>query len=127
MRMERSSPVQLGEATFTLGNNCLQTALNGVVSVRRNRQNGSTHVTDKQYLALAKIAARALAAVVAIGSLVVLSQWAASAAAPESPSGDEAFDNSYAGTSTVNAVGELPSTELLSWPSDWLYHRTVRF
>jgi hypothetical protein len=45
----------------------------------------------------------------------------------ESQSGDEGFDNSCVGGSTVKAVGELPSAELLSWPGDWLYHRTVRF
>ena len=49
-------------------------------------------------------------------------------AALQSPSGDEAFDNScVVGGSTVKAVGELPRAELLSWPGDWLYHRTVRF
>ena len=47
--------------------------------------------------------------------------------AAESPSGDEGFDNICVGGSTVKAVGELPSAELLSWPGDWLYHRTVRF
>ena len=47
--------------------------------------------------------------------------------APESPSGDGAFDNSCVGASTVKAVGELPSAELLSWPDDWRYHRAVRF
>jgi len=47
--------------------------------------------------------------------------------APESPSGDDAFDNSCVGYSNVKAVGESPRGELLSWPSDWLYHRTVRF
>ena len=48
--------------------------------------------------------------------------------ASESPSGDEAFDNSrVVGGSTVKAVGELPRPELLSWPGDWLYHRAVRF
>ncbi len=53
---------------------------------------------------------------------------AAPDAALPSPSGDEAFDNScVVGGSTVKAVGELPSAELLSWPGDWLYHRTVRF
>jgi len=52
---------------------------------------------------------------------------AASVAAPESPTGDGTFDNICVGGSTVKAVGELPSTELLSWPDDWLYHRTVRF
>lgn len=52
---------------------------------------------------------------------------AAPEAALESPTGDGAFDNSCVGASTVKAVGELPSAELLSWPDDWLYHRTVRF
>jgi len=52
---------------------------------------------------------------------------AAPEAATESPSGDGAFDNSCVGASTVKAVGELPSAELLSWPDDWLYHRTARF
>ena len=47
--------------------------------------------------------------------------------AQESPSSDGGFDNSCVGGSTVKAVGELPSAELLSWPGDWLYHRTVRF
>ena len=45
----------------------------------------------------------------------------------ESPSGDEAFDNSCAGGSTVKGVGEFPRSELLSWPGNWLYHRAVRF
>jgi hypothetical protein len=45
----------------------------------------------------------------------------------ESPSGDEEFDNSCAGGSSVKAVGDLPRPELLSWPDDWLYHRAVRF
>jgi len=48
--------------------------------------------------------------------------------APESSAdGDESFDNSCSGRSTVKAVGDLPGTELLSWPGDWLYHRALRF
>ena len=53
---------------------------------------------------------------------------AAPDAAPESPSSDEAFDNScVVDASTVKAVGDLSRLELLSWPGDWLYHRAVRF
>jgi hypothetical protein len=44
-----------------------------------------------------------------------------------SPNGDEALDNSCSGGATVNAVGDLPRAELLSWPSDWLYHRALHF
>lgn len=53
---------------------------------------------------------------------------AAPRAAPESPTGDEGFDNiCTGGGSIVKGVGELPRPELLSWPRDWLYHRAVRF
>jgi hypothetical protein len=48
-------------------------------------------------------------------------------AAFQSPNGDEALDNSCSGGATVNAVGDLPRAELLSWPGDWLYHRALRF
>jgi len=44
-----------------------------------------------------------------------------------SPNGDEALDNGCSGGATVNAVGDLPHAELLSWPGDWLYHRALRF
>ena len=44
-----------------------------------------------------------------------------------SADGDEAFDSSCSGGATVNAVGDLPRAELLSLPSDWLYHRALHF
>jgi hypothetical protein len=140
-------------------------------------KNGDTHVINRQDSALAKTLARALIALAAVGSLVVLLDagakysglaWRAASlarvpsaleqevtatgftprdfrlsanlplgrapnvctepeAAPESPSGDGAFDNTCVATTTVKAVGEFPGAELLSWPGDWLYHRTVRF
>lgn len=175
-QIERSSPVQLGKATFTLRNNCLQPEQYRVVSVRWNQKNGDSHVMRWQTSALAKAPRRTLAAVVAVVSLVVLMDagakysglaWRVASLAREpaaveqevaapgitprefrlsanlpleraparcgsdaawaSPSGDEGFDNSCVGASTVKAVGELPSMELLSWPGDWLYHRTARF
>jgi hypothetical protein len=53
---------------------------------------------------------------------------AAPKANPESPTGDERFDNSCTVPgSTVKGVGELARSELLSWRGDWLYHRAVRF
>jgi len=44
-----------------------------------------------------------------------------------SPNSDEALDNSCSGGATVNAVGDLPRAELLSWPDDSLYHRALHF
>jgi hypothetical protein len=44
-----------------------------------------------------------------------------------SADGDEAFDSSCSGGTTVKSVGDLPRVELLSWPDDWLYHRALRF
>ena len=44
-----------------------------------------------------------------------------------SADGDEAFDSSCSGGATVNAVGDLPRAELLSWPDDSLYHRALHF
>ena len=48
-------------------------------------------------------------------------------AALASVNGDEVLDNSCSSGATVKAVGDLPRTELLSWPGDWLYHRALRF
>jgi hypothetical protein len=45
----------------------------------------------------------------------------------ESANGDESLDNSCGTGATVKAVGDLPRSELLSWPGDWLYHRALRF
>lgn len=47
--------------------------------------------------------------------------------AAASPDGDESLDNGCSGGATVNAVGDLPRAELLSWPGDWRYHRALRF
>ena len=47
--------------------------------------------------------------------------------APQSPVGDESFDIVCGDGATVNAVGDLPRAELLSWSGDWLYHRALRF
>jgi hypothetical protein len=47
--------------------------------------------------------------------------------AVESPDGDESFDIGCSGGATVNAVGDLPRPELLSWPGGRLYHRALRF
>src|SRR5262249_2964109 len=44
-----------------------------------------------------------------------------------SPDGDESSDFACSGGATVNAVGDLPRPELLSWPGDRLYHRALRF
>jgi hypothetical protein len=45
-----------------------------------------------------------------------------------SQGGDEPLDiNDCAVGPSVKAVGDLPRTELLSWPGDWLYHRALRF
>jgi hypothetical protein len=41
--------------------------------------------------------------------------------------GDESLDINCAGGPTVKGVGDLPGAELLSWPSDWMYHRGLRF
>ena len=69
---ERSSPVQLVEATFTLRNNCLQPSQNRIVSVRDTAKTGTRTMMDSHGCLLAKAVARALVAAVAVGSLVVL-------------------------------------------------------
>ena len=105
---------------------------------------------------LVKTVRRALVAAVAVGSMAVLLDagatypgltWRAASlarepselerapapcsgapqVAPQSPVGDESFDIVCGDGATVNAVGDLPRAELLSLPSDWLYHRALHF
>jgi len=68
----RSSPVQLGAATFTLRNNCLQPTWNRLVSVRIDSDMGTRTVMDSHESLIAKAVGRALVAAVAVCSLVVL-------------------------------------------------------